>query len=337
MRASLTSGSTTTDAGARRRSTSADGCPGSMRASSDSIDSVTGVPSASARATGESGGSQSSRMSVYRSSSSRRAGSTCHEPTSLGRPSRSTTVTMQASARVGTTIRASRPSADSPSRAPESSAASRASSAVRADALRAAVSAAPPRAGVDDVDGQRSGDLPGVHLQPGAGPPGQRRLEAHRPVGRGLPERRLEARADQLGDQVPQGPVEQRGPWAVEQPLGLGVGEGDPPVAVEQHHGGRQPVEHVGGRRTRVVVRVGLGSARIRHCRSPTAAPLRRPRRWSRPRSGPHRSAEIVAGRRGAAKTRRRGARRGSQVSRARRPGSASRTAVTPCSAQRIE
>jgi hypothetical protein len=105
------------------------------------MDSVTGVPAVSARATGEVPGSVSIRTSAYRSMSPRRAGSPCHEPTSRALPSRSTSVTMQPSVRTGTTSSASRPSADSVSTWPDSSALTRASSAVRAVVRRAASAA----------------------------------------------------------------------------------------------------------------------------------------------------------------------------------------------------
>jgi hypothetical protein len=115
--------------------------PGGMRSSTAVTDSVTEVPACSAWATGEAMGSVSSRISVYRSSSVRRSGSACQHPTSRARPSRSTTVTMQLSASVGTTSWASRPSADSPSRAPDSSAVTEESRAARSLARRAACSA----------------------------------------------------------------------------------------------------------------------------------------------------------------------------------------------------
>ena len=140
MRSSAVSGSTVADDGPSSRSRSRAG-PGDISASTELIDSVTGVPAPSARATGEASGRVSRRTRVYSSSSARRAGSTCQLPMSRTWPSRSTTVTMQLSVSTGTTSRASRASADSVSRAMASSARTSASSAACSTARCAVFSA----------------------------------------------------------------------------------------------------------------------------------------------------------------------------------------------------
>ena len=201
---------------------------------------------------GRRSGSVSSRISVYRSRSARRAGSACHEPTSRARPSRSTTVTMQPSASVGH---------DQLGQPAERGLAVQGAGQLGASPRRAAPparwpAARPPRrrdavGDVEEVDRQpvRAPARPGPRTSRSRRRRGRRPRSVIGSAGSASPSRNASSKT--LPDGLREGLRTATRPRSVvagaaHQPLGLGVDVAEPPVAVEEAERGRHRVRGSG-------------------------------------------------------------------------------------------